>query len=91
MANFVEFDMEEIRQFGRHIEDFTCDMDEIMKKMNGALANVQEFWQDGQLEKPTEDIIEANANIMRTVNDLYPLVADFLRRQEQWYDEYVSI
>lgn len=91
MADFVEFDMEEIRQFGRSVEDFTCEMDEIVKKMNGALAAVQEFWQDGQLEKPTEDILEANATIMRTVNDMYPLVVDCLRRQEQWYEEYVSI
>lgn len=91
MANSVEFDMEEIRHFGRCIDDISREMEEAVRMMNGALSDVREFWQDGQLEKPAENILEANTNVMRSVNDLYPLVADFLRRQEQWYFEYVSI
>lgn len=91
MADRVEFDIEEIRQFGRNIEDFTQSAEDIVQRMNMSLNTVRETWQDGQLEKPAMNILEANSRIMRTVNDLYPLVQDFLRRQEQWHDEYVSI
>ena len=91
MAERVEFDMDEIRQFGRSIEDFTQNAEDIVQRMNASLNTVRETWQDRQLDKPSMNILDANARIMRTVNDLYPLVQDFLRRQEQWHDEYVSI
>lgn len=91
MAVGVDFDMEEIRQFWRNMQEFSSQMESIVRRMNNALATVRETWRDAQLDKPSADILEANARIMRTVEDLCPMLEDFLRRQEQWHDEYVSI
>lgn len=91
MANEVNFVMEDILQFRRELQDFSSQMEDIVQRMNGALSTVRETWKDRQLEKPSMDILDANERIIRTVGDLCPIVEDFLRRQEQWHDEYVSI
>lgn len=90
MAERVEFNIEDIRQFGRSVEQFCGESEDIVQRMNSSLASVQDSWRDSQLEKPAEDIMQGNANLMRIVSDLYPLVQDFLRRQEQWWEEYTS-
>jgi len=87
----VDFVMEDILQFWRELQEFSAHMEDIVQRMNGALGTVRETWRDHQIDKPAADILEANARIMRTIGDLCPVVEDFLRRQEQWHDEYVSI
>lgn len=90
MATGVDFNIEEIRQFGHSVEQFCAESEDIVQRMNSALTVVQDSWRDSQLEKPAENIVHGNANLMRIVTDLYPLVQDFLRRQEQWWEEYTS-
>ena len=90
MATGVYFDIEEIRQFGRSVEQFCAESEDIVQRMNSALTVVQDSWRDSQLEKPAENIVQGNADLMRIVTDLSPLVQDFLRRQEQWWEEYTS-
>ena len=90
MAERVEFNIEDIRQFGRSVEQFCGESEDIVQRMNSSLASVQDSWRDSQLEKPAENIMQGNANLMRIVSDLYPLVQDFLRRQAQWWEEYTS-
>lgn len=91
MADRVEFDIEEIREFGRSVDEFCQEAEDIVHRMDAALLAVRDSWRDRQLEKPAESIMSANAALMGIVNDLYPAVQDFLRRQEQWYDEYCAI
>jgi len=90
MAERVTFDIEEIREFGRNIEAFVQDSGETVTKMNAALTAIRETWQDSQLDAPAQGILDANSRIMRIVGDLYPIVQDFLRRQETWYEDYIS-
>lgn len=90
MAERVEFNIEDIRQFGRSVDQFRAESEDIVQRMNAALTAVQDSWRDSQLEKPTENILQGNANLMRVIDDMYPLVQDFLRRQEQWWEEYTS-
>ena len=90
MAERVEFNIEDIRQFGRSVDQFRAESEDIVQQMNAALTAVQDSWRDSQLEKPTENILQGNANLMRVIDDMYPLVQDFLRRQEQWWEEYTS-
>ena len=91
MAGGVNFVMEDILRFWRELQDFTEQTEGIVHRMNSALNVVRETWRDRQLDKPSADILEANARIMCTVRDLCPMLEDFLRRQERWHDEYVSI
>lgn len=91
MASGVDFVMGDILQFWRELQEFSGQMEDIVQRMNGALNTVRETWRDHQLEKPASDILDANAQIMGIVGELCPTVEDFLHRQEQWHDEYVSI
>ncbi len=91
MAERVDFDIEEIRNFGRDVEAFTQEAEDIVGRMNAALTTVRETWQDRQIDKAAESIVEANASIMRSVNEIYPLVCDFLRRQEEFIADWESI
>ena len=91
MAERVDFDIEEIRNFGRDVEAFTQEAEDIVGRMNAALTTVRETWQDRQIDKAAESIVEANASIMRSVNEIYPLVYDFLRRQEEFIADWESI
>ena len=91
MAERVDFDIEEIRNFGRDVEAFTQEAEAIVGRMNAALTTVRETWQDRQIDKAAESIVEANASIMRSVNEIYPLVYDFLRRQEEFIADWESI
>ena len=90
MAERVDFDIEEIRNFGRDVEAFTQEAEDIVGRMNAALTTVRETWQDRQIDKAAESIVEANASIMRSVNEIYPLVCDFLRRQEEFIADWES-
>ena len=91
MAERVDFDIEEIRNFGRDVEAFTQEAEDIVGRMNAALTTVRETWQDRQIDKAAESIVEANASIMRSVNEIYPLVCEFLRRQEEFIADWESI
>ena len=91
MAERVDFDIEEIRNFGRDVEAFTQEAEDIVGRMNAALTTVRETWQDRQIDKAAESIVEANASIMRSVNEIYPLVCDFLRRQEEFIADWESV
>ena len=91
MAERVDFEMEAILQFWHELQEFSNQAGEIVQRMNNALNTVRETWQDHQLDQPTLDILEANARIIRTVNELCPTLEEFLRKQEQFHDEYTSI
>ena len=90
MADFVKFDINEIREFGRNMESFIQDATDIIQRMNSALCAIKESWQDHQLDAPSTNIMEANARLMSIVGDLAPIVQDYLRRQEQWWEEYTT-
>ena len=90
MANRVDFDMEAILQFWRELQEFSSQAGDIVQQMNSALNTVRETWQDHQLDKPSMDILEANARIMCTISELCPTLEEFLRKQEQFHDEYIS-
>lgn len=90
MAEEVRFDIEEVCAFGRAFASFSEDVRELARKMNSALETVRETWQDSQLEQPAENVLEANSFLLRAVNDLGPIVDDYLRNQEDWYQSYVS-
>lgn len=91
MAERVDFDIEEIRNFGRDVEAFTQEAEDIVGRMNAALTTVRETWQDRQIDKAAESIAEANASIMRSVNEIYPLVCERLRRQEEFIADWEAI
>lgn len=90
MANSVDFNIEEIRAFGRAFGEFSEAVRELAREMNSALGSVRETWQDSQIDQPSEDVLEANNFLLRAANDLGMMVDDFLRKQESWYWEYVS-
>ena len=89
MAGVVNFNIEEVRAFGRAFASFSENMRELANKMNSALETVRETWQDSQLEQPAEDVLDANSFLLRAVNDLGPVVDDYLRKQEDWYQSYI--
>ncbi|MBP5674280.1 MAG: hypothetical protein J6X49_17980 [Victivallales bacterium] len=91
MAREVDFDMEAILQFWRELQEFSVATEDIVQRMNDALSIVRETWQDEKIDKPSAAVLEANERMMRMVRDLCPLLEDFLRRQNQWADDYTSI
>ena len=91
MAEIEDFNIEEIRNFGRDVEAFIQEAEDIVGRMNAALTTVRETWQDRQIDKAAESIVEANASIMRSVNEIYPLVCERLRRKEEFFADWVSI
>ena len=90
MANRVDFDMDAILQFWRELQEFSSQAGDIVQQMNSALNTVRETWQDHQLDKPSMDILEANERIMCTISELCPTLEAFLKKQEQFHDDYIS-
>ena len=90
MAEAVRRDIEIIRQLERDVEEFAQEAENTVQLMNGALLTVKETWQDHQLDKPSEDIVEANARIMRTVTDLCSMLQGILKSEENWTESYLA-